>query len=145
MKCDEALPLLYDLVDRELTKNEERLLLSHLDGCAACRAELESIRAAESFYRKEMSLMPPAGLEKRIVASLQEESAARVAMQPRSRLARAGILGLAASVMAAAVYLASLLPESGMVLDRALELLSSLSPQWEESLRALSEISLSGV
>jgi anti-sigma factor RsiW len=145
MNCDDALPLLYDLVDEELNKNEERVLQAHLAECENCRETLDSIRSAESLYRKEIIAIPPAGLEERLVAALREESALQEAFQPRSRLVRAAFLGLAASVLAAAVYLASLLPESGIAVERALELLSSLSPQWEESLLALSEINLSTV
>jgi hypothetical protein len=142
MNCDEALPLIYDLIDEELTESDARTLKEHIAHCPACRVELESIKAAESLYRKEIALTPPAKLDERIVAAVWKENLSANKSTLRSRLARAALIGLAAAIPAAAVYWVSLIPASGIVVERFYNLSNSLSPQLEAILSAFAKINI---
>jgi anti-sigma factor (TIGR02949 family) len=63
--CDEALDLLEAYVDGDLSADEVARLRSHLEGCAACAAELELATRIQSELRALPELdCPPEVLEK---------------------------------------------------------------------------------
>ena len=147
MNCDEAILMLYDLVDEELTDEDEKLLRVHLSKCSACQAELESIRAAEALYRREMAISPPKGIEERIVSAVWDGSRSLQPQSPfyRSPYVRAAIIGTVACILAAAVYFVGKLPETSLLTSRIFEVVTSIDPkqwpqQWLESLRSITEI-----
>lgn len=80
MKCRQAKNLLSPYLDGELDARGEAALAKHLAACAACRQELEVLRAisenlAEVFRRVE----PPADLLQKVMARVRElEAAGRI-------------------------------------------------------------------
>jgi Anti-sigma-K factor rskA, C-terminal/Putative zinc-finger len=57
----------------ELTAEEQRELELHLEECAGCRSELESIRHTHELLRKEAATMPPPELKDRVLAQATGE------------------------------------------------------------------------
>ena len=70
MNCDQALPLIYDLVDADISANDKLLLEEHLANCEACQETLKSIESAEKFYQKEVLLTPASDLSDRITTQV---------------------------------------------------------------------------
>lgn len=66
MNCDQALPLIYDLVDADISANDKLLLEKHLASCTSCQETLKSISKAEEIYQKEVLLTPASELSDRI-------------------------------------------------------------------------------
>jgi len=58
MRCDEALPLLYDLADDEIDREGAVTVAAHLGECPECAALWKEIRSREALYRERLS--PPA-------------------------------------------------------------------------------------
>jgi predicted anti-sigma-YlaC factor YlaD len=54
MNCDNALVLIYDLVDGEISPKDQVLLNTHLASCAHCQTTLKSVEKAEKLYKTEM-------------------------------------------------------------------------------------------
>ncbi|MBK7996271.1 MAG: zf-HC2 domain-containing protein [Blastocatellia bacterium] len=66
MNCDQVLPLIYDLVDADISASDKLLLEKHLASCEACQETLKSIESAEKFYKEEVLLTPASDLSDRI-------------------------------------------------------------------------------
>lgn len=66
MNCDQVLPLIYDLVDVDISASDKLLLEKHLASCEACQETLKSIESAEKFYKEEVLLTPASDLSDRI-------------------------------------------------------------------------------
>lgn len=58
MNCDQALPLIYDLVDADISANDKLLIEKHLASCESCQKTLKSIESAEKFYKEEVLFTP---------------------------------------------------------------------------------------
>src|SRR5262249_48983332 len=145
MRCEDILPLLYDHIDGDLTDGDRAPLEAHLAECPAFRAQLESIKRADLFYKHEIIVEPSKGMEERIAAAMLKESASTNVKTFPARARYAAVIAAAASVFAAAFYFLGLLPESGLVIERVYDLGASIDPkQWPErlteSIRAISEI-----
>src|SRR5438045_982229 len=98
MTCDEARSAIDALVDRELSREEERVLRAHLDHCPACARELVERRAfsgsvREAFDRGLEAAVPPPGSREQLAERLQARSRGRVAVP--ARLAAALVFGVA--------------------------------------------------
>ena len=104
MTCDEALPLLYDLVDGEIGRDDAVSLALHLAGCPSCAASLARMKAAEEFFVAKTAVAPPPELARRIADAAREQA---VPARPSS-LSGFGI----AAAMAAASAGAALVVES---------------------------------
>lgn len=65
MNCDQALPLIYDLVDADISANDKLLIETHLANCEACQEILKSIESAEKFYKEEVLLTPTSDFSER--------------------------------------------------------------------------------
>lgn len=65
MNCDQALPLIYDLVDADISANDKLLIEKHLANCEACQEILKSIESAEKFYKEEVLLTPTSDFSER--------------------------------------------------------------------------------
>ncbi len=96
--------LLSGLLDRELTVEEELAAGEHLERCAACSAELESVRLARSWVRALPAVDPPSGFYERILFKREPRYVARPSVRRR-----VGVGALAASA-AAAVTLIGVTP-----------------------------------
>src|SRR5215475_9030400 len=84
MECSAVRKLLTAAVDGELDLRESADVESHVEGCAACRAQFEAERALRSAVGRSASYFraPPA-LEARIKAELPATSIAHVSVPPR--------------------------------------------------------------
>jgi hypothetical protein len=69
--------LLGPYVLRDLTANEKNELENHLEGCPACRNELENIRRTHEILRKEAATVPPPELKDRVLAQATGEISER--------------------------------------------------------------------
>lgn len=94
MDCNEARDLLDAYADNMLGLADTARIGRHLQGCAACRAELAGIRALGHVLRAQLPALPvPAALRERIVAVLPPGAALtpptteHVAGQPAGRAA----------------------------------------------------------
>ena len=80
MSCERALPLLYDLIDGDIERDEAVWLAEHVAACGGCAGLLKELRAAESVYSRRIPVEPPPALAARIA------DAAWSAAGPKSRL-----------------------------------------------------------
>jgi predicted anti-sigma-YlaC factor YlaD len=72
MNCDAALILMYDLVDGEISANDQQLLNKHLSDCSHCQAILKSIQKAEKFYQEEFLVTPSVEVANTITKNVWE-------------------------------------------------------------------------
>lgn len=101
MSCDRALPLLNELVDREIGREDAVWLAEHLAGCTACAAALRQTRAAEDLYGSLPAPSPAPDLAPRIVQSVWDARDRSQATR-KSDLLAAG-LALAAGISGIAI------------------------------------------
>ena len=84
MECSAVRKLLTAVVDGELDLRESADVESHLESCAACRAEFEAERALRGAVGRSASYFrAPAALEARLKAALPPTSAAHASVPPR--------------------------------------------------------------
>jgi hypothetical protein len=69
MNCDHARDSLSAYLDEALAPDERSLLDTHLAGCAACRHELETLRATVALLREVEPVRAPVGFADRVVAA----------------------------------------------------------------------------
>lgn len=100
MECSEALERMMLALDGELPPQEWRMLESHLEACAPCRAQWERLQVVEQVLQRAPLLAPPPGFAGRVMARVDRRRARR----------RTVLGGLALATGAAAVILLSLLP-----------------------------------
>ena len=74
-------------LDGTLAPERARAVRAHLDGCAACRAELALLREVDEALRAWPVLTEPEGLTERVLASLAMTSQLRTAGAPQARQA----------------------------------------------------------
>ncbi|MEW6735914.1 MAG: zf-HC2 domain-containing protein [Acidobacteriota bacterium] len=148
MNCDTALPLLYDLIDGELAGEEEMLLKSHLAGCTACQLQLESIRAAEQYYHKNIIVEPATDLLARLVSTLEakKDLLPKTGPSPTPYWLKARV-GAMAAALATLAFLISCSPEASQCLFRGFDLIAALNPKnwsqgWQETIWSLTDIHL---
>ena len=106
MSCDEALPLLYDLVDGDIGRDDAVALARHLASCSACARALGSIDAAEAMYAERTAVAPPQDLAARIAGAVA---------QARPELGGGSRTWLLAVLAAAAVAATALLAGQGAI------------------------------
>ncbi len=91
MECDEARDLLDAYADNALELAEAARLNRHLQGCAACRAELDAIRGLGHALRAQAPYhRAPDALRQRVRAALPQVAAAPLPARPARRGGRAG-------------------------------------------------------
>lgn len=101
----------------QLPEDEQAATRAHIEGCAACRAEAESLAPLAALMAKAdparltAAPSPPAELGDRIAARIDSEGRQRKRRRRRRRLAFA--LPAAAAAATAAIALAIVLPGSG--------------------------------
>ena len=83
-------PALSAMLDGELPAAEETQVQAHLVGCAACRAELDSVRLARAWVRALPPVEPPFGFLERLAQPYR----------PSRRRMAIGTVGAAAAVVA---------------------------------------------
>ena len=110
MNCETALPLLYDLVDGEISRDDAVSLALHLAGCPPCAQSLAGLKVADEFFAAKTSVPPPPGLPGRIAAALREEPAPDRQSRPRGF----GIAAATAGVSAAAALAVELASPGGL-------------------------------
>jgi hypothetical protein len=131
MDCELALLLLYDIVDGELASEDRPIIETHLQDCAACRAQLDVLQNAETYYRHEMQadmVAPDAGLARQITAKIWPENRAVVPIFNWSTRAIIARVGAAAAGLAAMLYLVISLPYTSQLSFRATEISSAFNP-----------------
>lgn len=74
MRCEDVQTQLSDHLDGVLAPNEAAGVAGHLAGCAACRAELEDLRAVVAMLHAVPAETMPGGLLGRISAALADEA-----------------------------------------------------------------------
>ncbi len=78
MKCDEVRDLLDDYQGGQLDKEQEGLVAWHLNSCAECRSELETLRAEQRFLQEHLRPeCPPAEVRQRLDAVLTRPASSR--------------------------------------------------------------------
>jgi hypothetical protein len=108
LTCGEMQELAPELALGLLTGPERAAALAHLEGCAACRAEVASLTdVGEAVLALAPEVPPSAGFETRVVSRLGSPRPA-----PRSRRRRV-VLASAAAVLVAAVLTAVLVVAGG--------------------------------
>ncbi|MEX3760361.1 anti-sigma factor [Paraburkholderia phenoliruptrix] len=113
MDCNEARPLLDANADHELPAPDARRVEQHIERCAACRRESDTLRTMSRALRAAPYHRAPESLRSRILAGLpQTQGAAREASEAVPASARAGVDGAAvqAEDPAAAVAAAAQAP-----------------------------------
>ncbi len=75
MRCDRAKEALSALLDGELTAAEADEVRAHLDGCPACRAELDALRRLVAEVKTLPPVSAPRDLRRKIMARLDEAPA----------------------------------------------------------------------
>jgi len=75
MRCDRAKEALSALLDGELTAAEADEVRAHLEGCPACRAELDALRRLVAEVKTLPPVSAPRDLQRKIMARLDEAPA----------------------------------------------------------------------
>jgi len=90
-RCDEVRPLLFALVEDEVTESEKRLIEAHVDLCVECRRELAEERALTRLLtrrpRRRRTALPTLGLVGcvvLVVLLLQPGTAAHGSIEPQT-------------------------------------------------------------
>jgi anti-sigma factor RsiW len=119
MRCEEVETLIEAYADGELSLERTLAIESHVATCATCAARLERVRALGQVLRTVPSLRAPAGLAKRVRATVDAASATQPQLA-RSR-PRGWPLWLlsGATVAIASLALAVVLHERAVVADDA--------------------------
>ena len=112
MNCHEVSGLLEAMHDGALSPRARAVVESHTASCAACRAELDRLRALSSLLGKLPAPAPPASLDKRLMLAFRRRHEPRPSPFQRLRRALAGsvavpkpALALSLVAVAAAVVL----------------------------------------
>ena len=75
MTCETALPLLYDLVDGEIARDDAVAVALHLAACPSCAQSLAQMKAAEALYAAKTPVEPAPELARRIAAAVEADAA----------------------------------------------------------------------
>ncbi len=110
MRCNKAEKLLILHAGGDLPERETALLLSHLERCAACRAELARLQATQAALGRivatDVSEPLPADFSSRILLKVLEEKAVRRSRASRARKHFGWRPALALGAAAVAIFLA---------------------------------------
>jgi anti-sigma factor RsiW len=72
MKCSQIRKLISPYVDNELTPDELKVFASHIQGCPACKEELEELQSVHRLFVSAERFEAPFGFATRVVAHLDE-------------------------------------------------------------------------
>ena len=101
MRCDDALPLLYELVDDEgdLDRDDAAALASHLARCPACAAALTEIESREGLYRERLGAVASTRTSEQVAEAIWNDGAVpvRLAADGASFAFAAGTAALASA------------------------------------------------
>lgn len=80
MRCEDALPLLYDLVDGEgdITRDDAAAIAEHLARCSECAAALTEIQGREALYRERLGAIAPTRRADEVAEAIWNEGAVPV-------------------------------------------------------------------
>jgi hypothetical protein len=78
IRCEEALPLLYDLVDGDIDRDGAVALADHLARCRSCVAALSEIQGRETLYRERLGAVEPARTPEEVAEAVWSEGAVPV-------------------------------------------------------------------
>ncbi|MFC0523803.1 zf-HC2 domain-containing protein [Pontibacillus salicampi] len=74
MKCPkEAVALMHKYLDDELTKNEERTLRSHLNGCETCQHHFHELKRTIAMVQSTNQIHAPDNFSSRVMQNLPSE------------------------------------------------------------------------
>src|SRR5262249_39544839 len=129
-------PLLYELVDREISRDDAVWLAEHLAACRACAARLAQIRSAEAkVYARTAAVAPPPDLAGRITETVWASRQAKP-----SRQTEAGTWTVSVLVLALAAAGLILSPGAGAWAPRTAELFRQIGDlRLDATLRAFFE------
>jgi anti-sigma factor RsiW len=72
MKCSLVRNMISQYVDDELTPDEKKTFLSHIQNCPACKEELEEIRSVHQLFASAEVYPAPPGFATRVMVHLEE-------------------------------------------------------------------------
>jgi anti-sigma factor RsiW len=72
MECKIIKTLLSEFIDDELAEEQKEAVNLHLRECAACRMEVEELRAVHDLFASTERFSAPYGFSTRVMASLEE-------------------------------------------------------------------------
>jgi anti-sigma factor RsiW len=72
MKCSQIRKMISPYVDNELAPDELKLFTSHIQGCPACKEELEKIRSIHQLFACAERFEAPLGFATRVMAHVEE-------------------------------------------------------------------------
>lgn len=87
MECSEALDLLYESFDAQISPAQQSLLNGHRRTCFACAGTLAKAQRFQDLIRRVPQLTVPRGLEARVVERVLLRSGQTVAHRPKMTLA----------------------------------------------------------
>lgn len=154
MRCDDALPLLYDLADGDIDRDGAIEIAGHVAVCPECAARLVEIRGREMLYRDRLG--PEAAIPLRTASELADavwrNGAPRVPLSAdRAPLAFAGACAAAAALALAgtgdvwAPAFAGWLEAARQSMGRAAAAVALAPGDWAASLRYAIASPLRGV
>ncbi len=106
MSCANYEKLIHRSLDREIEAGEERLLMAHLEECAACSREYEKTKKLKALFIPE-TVAPPSGMRSRIMnAVAAERTGGQAVVIPLFR--RAALAALVILAVSAALFFGDL-------------------------------------
>ncbi len=72
MKCSQIRKMISPYVDNELTPDELKVFTSHIQGCPACKEELEEMQSVHQLFVSAERFEAPFGFATRVMAHLDE-------------------------------------------------------------------------
>ncbi len=77
MRCKQARQMISQYIDEALGPDAKKAFASHIRDCAACREEMEEIRAVHQMFASAERFSAPYGFATRVLANLEEKEGAR--------------------------------------------------------------------
>ncbi len=144
MNCEQALPLLYDLIDGDITSSDRPRLELHLVSCIHCQKELRSLESREFYYRQEIKIAPPANLATNLINNLPQAEQ-RHATPPRYYAIAASISAITIG-LALLIYLLLFLTPAESISNYTAHTFTTFSSlSWQETKSSIREIDLKAV
>src|SRR3954462_15318237 len=99
MECREVRQLAEPVVSEQLLVETTRVMVAHLEGCPACRAEIDGLRRLRGATRSAFAGASELQVRAEFVASLGARLQAEHGVRPASGMTRRRWLALAASTV----------------------------------------------
>jgi anti-sigma factor RsiW len=105
-------------VDHELAEEQTELMRKHIEGCAACRRQLQELHSIRTQIRAAATVTLPDNFIYSVKGAIRREQSESVVWLGTERLARNVVVGLCILVLGMVVFESYLTPQQSFGVDR---------------------------